>query len=339
MKPLSLQGHTRALTRVRINRDGDLLFTSSKDHTPCVWYLENGERIGTYIGHSGVIWDIDVSWDTKTLVSSSGDPSVKVWDVETGKVLGTRRVKTVGRSVSLSYSGHLVAYTTTKVAMTEPMLFVADIRDPSQLSSPSQPTEQTDPSQLNSVGNVTLDVSSNRCVFSHLDDTIVVGATNGHLHQYDLRNFDDAVNFCQTHSQNINDLQVSHDEGFIISSSADKTAQLHDAKSLDTLKTYRHTRPVNSAAISPTHDYICLGGGEEAINVTHTAVSSGQFEAKLYHMVYENEFAFFKGHFGPINTLAYSPDGRTIVTGSEDGFVRIQEMDQEYFDFQFQSDY
>lgn len=78
MKPLSLQGHTRALTRVRINHDGDLLFTASKDHNPSVWFLENGERIGTYNGHSGVIWDIDVSWDTKYLVTSSGDPSVRV---------------------------------------------------------------------------------------------------------------------------------------------------------------------------------------------------------------------------------------------------------------------
>jgi hypothetical protein len=106
--------------------------------------LENGERIGTYDGHrgifihrikqdfakfSGVIWDIDVSWDTKTMVSSSGDPSVKVsynhilfipgclqiWDVETGTNVGTRKVTTVGRSISQSFSGNLVAYTTTMV--------------------------------------------------------------------------------------------------------------------------------------------------------------------------------------------------------------------------------
>jgi translation initiation factor 3 subunit I len=96
---------------------------------------------------------------------------------------------------------------------------------------------------------------------------------------------------------------------------------------------FRHGRPVNSAAISPTHDYIVLGGGEEAMQVTQTGAASGQFEAKLYHIVYEKIFAFFKGHFGPINTLAFSPDGSTIVTGSEDGFVRIQEMDQEYFDY------
>lgn len=78
MRPLSLKGHDRALTRVRVNRDGDLLFSAGKDKSPCVWYTENGERIGTYDGHSGVIWDIDVSWDTKHLCSASGDGSVKV---------------------------------------------------------------------------------------------------------------------------------------------------------------------------------------------------------------------------------------------------------------------
>jgi hypothetical protein len=78
MKPLSLQGHTRALTRVRINNDGDLLFTASKDKSPCVWFMENGELVGTYQGHTGAIADIDVSWNTKMLASASADQSVKV---------------------------------------------------------------------------------------------------------------------------------------------------------------------------------------------------------------------------------------------------------------------
>lgn len=78
MKPLSLQGHTRPLTRVRINYDGDLLFTAGKDKEISVWYLENGERLGTYSGHNGVVWDIDISYDTKTIVSACADPSVKV---------------------------------------------------------------------------------------------------------------------------------------------------------------------------------------------------------------------------------------------------------------------
>lgn len=78
MKPLALFGQEKPLTRVRINRDGDLLFTSSKDSSPCLYYMENGERIGTYRGHSGVVWDIDVSWDSKKLATASGDQHAMV---------------------------------------------------------------------------------------------------------------------------------------------------------------------------------------------------------------------------------------------------------------------
>lgn len=77
--------------------------------------------------------------------------------------MGTRKVGTVARSISLSYSGNLVAYTTTLVSQARPMLFIADLRDSSQLNS-----EQAS-------GHVTLNHSSNCCVFSHLEDAIIVG--------------------------------------------------------------------------------------------------------------------------------------------------------------------
>jgi WD40 repeat protein len=50
MRPLALKGHTRPITRVRLNQEGDILFSSAKDKHICVWYTENGERIGTYEG-------------------------------------------------------------------------------------------------------------------------------------------------------------------------------------------------------------------------------------------------------------------------------------------------
>lgn len=79
MHPLSLKGHERPLTRIRLNREGDILFSSSKDKSICVWYVENGERIGTYLGHNGSVYDVDVKWDTEILVSASADTSLKVY--------------------------------------------------------------------------------------------------------------------------------------------------------------------------------------------------------------------------------------------------------------------
>jgi len=56
-----LHGHERAITQIRYNLEGDLLFSCAKDPQPNVWYSINGERLGTYKGHSGAVWCLDVS--------------------------------------------------------------------------------------------------------------------------------------------------------------------------------------------------------------------------------------------------------------------------------------
>lgn len=61
MRPILLQGHTRSLTQIKYNREGDLLFSVSKDKIVNVWYSHNGERLGTYNGHVGSVWTVDVN--------------------------------------------------------------------------------------------------------------------------------------------------------------------------------------------------------------------------------------------------------------------------------------
>ena len=61
MRPILLQGHTRSLTQIKYNREGDLLFSVSKDKVVNVWYSHNGERLGTYNGHLGSVWTVDVN--------------------------------------------------------------------------------------------------------------------------------------------------------------------------------------------------------------------------------------------------------------------------------------
>ena len=56
-----LHGHERAVTQIRYNHDGDLLFSVAKDNKPTVWLSENGERLGTYNGHNGAVWCVDVT--------------------------------------------------------------------------------------------------------------------------------------------------------------------------------------------------------------------------------------------------------------------------------------
>jgi translation initiation factor 3 subunit I len=37
MRPIFLSGHERALTQVKYNADGDIIFSVSKDHVVCAW--------------------------------------------------------------------------------------------------------------------------------------------------------------------------------------------------------------------------------------------------------------------------------------------------------------
>lgn len=144
------------------------------------------------------------------------------------------------------------------------------------------------------------------------------------------------VNSIKEHLSVIQDMQLNRDMTMFVTASKDTTAKLFDVESLACLKQYKTERPVNSAAISPIYDHVVLGGGQEAMDVTTTSTRAGKFDSRFFHLVYEEEFARLKGHFGPINSLAFHPDGKSYASGGEDGFVRIQTFDQNYHELVFE---
>jgi len=54
------------LNQIKFNREGDLLFSCSKDSTVNAWFSHNGERLGTYDGHNGTVWSLDVDREYST---------------------------------------------------------------------------------------------------------------------------------------------------------------------------------------------------------------------------------------------------------------------------------
>ncbi|CAG2183412.1 unnamed protein product, partial [Oppiella nova] len=122
-----------------------------------------------------------------------------------------------------------------------------------------------------------------------VDDSVITGHESGHIVNWDIKQ-KKKVKDVFVHKSQINDLQYSKDQTFFISASKDTTAKLFDTHTLEHLKTYKTERPVNSAAISPIRDHVVLGGGQEAMEVTTTAARSGKFEARFFHLIFEEEF-------------------------------------------------
>merc|ERR1711957_352666 len=133
-------------------------------------------------------------------------------------------------------------------------------------------------------------------------------------------------------------MNFTEDRLLMVTSSKDQTCKLWTMDEYECVKTYKSDRALNDVAISPLYDraedpkmHLIMAGGQDAKDVTTTAGSSGKFEAQLWQMVYEEEIGSVKGHFGPVNCLAWFREGNGFVTGGEDGYVRVHQFDSDYF--------
>ncbi|KAL1518246.1 hypothetical protein ABEB36_001895 [Hypothenemus hampei] len=324
MKPLILHGHERSINQIKYNREGDLLFSSSKDNKPNVWYSLNGERLGTFNGHQGVVWCIDVDWTTTKFISGAGDNSCKLWDCETGKEVANIKTMSSVRTCMFSYSANMAVYSTDTAMGQHCQIAILDVRTLDESISHQDPI-------------LRIPISGSRVssiLWDNLDETIITGHENGEIIQWDLK-VGKKLNSIKEHDQLINDMQWNKDGTMFITASKDHTAKLFDAETLMLLKTYKTERPVNSAAISPIAEHVVLGGGQEAMEVTTTSSRAGKFDSRFFHLVFEEEFARVKGHFGPINSVAFHPDGKSYSSGGEDGYVRVHNFDSSYFEYNF----
>ncbi|KAH7435719.1 hypothetical protein KP509_06G076700 [Ceratopteris richardii] len=322
MRPILLKGHERPLTFLKYNRDGDLLFSCAKDHTPNVWYSHNGERIGTYKGHNGAVWCCDVTRDSRRLITGSADQTVKIWDVETGIQVHSFAFGSPARAVDFAL-GDKLAVITTDPFMGAPSAIHVKRVDSESLRDSSE--------SLRIITGIQGRI--NRAVWGPLNKTIISAGEDATIRIWDaqtgklIKENDPEAG----HTKNITSLSKSADGSHFITGSSDKTAKLWDIRTLKLLKTYAAERPVNAVAISPVFDHVVVGGGQEASQVTTSDRRAGKFEATFYHKILQEEIGGVKGHFGPINALAFNPDGRGFSSGGEDGYVRIHHFDADYF--------
>lgn len=301
-----------------------MLFSAAKDTVPNVWYSLNGERLGTFHGHVGAVWCIDVDWTSTRLLSGGGDSTLKLWDVETGKEIGDISTNSSVRACLFSYSGNMAVYATDK-AMKHPCeIFVIDVRTANEGFTSQDPILRL-PIKTGRVSSI---------LWDNLDECLFTGHESGEIIKWDLK-AGKQLESIKEHDNLINDMQWNKQGTMFITASKDHTAKLFDADDLILLKTYKTERPINSAAISPIFEHVVLGGGQEAMDVTTTSTRSGKFDSRFFHLVFEEEFGRVKGHFGPINSVAFHPDGKSYSSGGEDGYVRVHTFDSSYLDYNF----
>jgi translation initiation factor 3 subunit I len=209
MRPIVLHGHERSITQIKYNKQGDLLFSVAKDHSPTIWFSENGERVGTYDGHSGALWCIDVNRDSCLVLTGAADNTSRLWDCETGKCIRTFDSKSSVRVCAFSDMGTRLIYSTDAKMGHKCELVLYD-------TNSEEPTFQ-------------VDIDGARVTAAQwglFDEHLITGHEDGEIKVFDVRNLSKPLEKAKKHTDAINDMQMNKDRTMFITASKDHSAKV-----------------------------------------------------------------------------------------------------------------
>jgi translation initiation factor 3 subunit I len=339
MKPIILQGHSRPIRDIKFNREGDLLFTGSNDRYVTLWASETGERIGTYY-HAAAVINMGVTLDSKLLVSGDATGGLYFWEVSSGTLLrkiemeSTLSIKYLDLSlgdqnVCFAYGGRTKDAKSSIDVYSINDLFAAKTEDKIIKDCPIL-------KQFNSTKSKYVN-----CKWMNLNRNILCGREDGVVQLLDY-NSGNILKEKQIHKEMLMDIDISKKEEVILTASKDGKSCVLDPDTFEVLHTMfpqNPTRNLNSCKISPLFSlgddieekfHAILAGGQESRDVTTTHAKKGGFEILFYNLMFGEELGAVQGHFGPVNTLAFGPDGKVVASGAEDATIRLHKLEEDY---------
>lgn len=318
--PYILTGHTRDVSHVAFNHEGDIFFSCSKDKTCQAWYTQEGKRLGSYDLQAAVTC-CEPTLNSKFLLTSSSDGNASVFDIETGALLKQFPHKQPLRDCAWAIGESMFAVVQTH-----------------SKSCPSQISVWTfDHTDLEGVEVRTLvlhgsDITGTfqKARFVDTSGTLIAIHNDGTVSKW---NTDDeaCIEYKKISEKPLTDISLTPDRGLALITSRDHRAYLVNVETLEIVKTYESDRPLNAAAMSPTMNHVLVAGGQDKHEVTLSGTTEGHFEVEFWHSIYEERLESVTGHYGPVNSLSVSRDGKAFISGSEDGNIRLYHFDDVYF--------
>lgn len=265
MRPIIITCHTRPVSVVKFNRDGDLFFTGSLDGQVTAFWTDPVERLGTYRSE-GAVRSFSVSEDSKLIIIASAVNGIFVFEVETGvqlSVLPAFQIKQV--EFSLGCKSFFLIQNRSKQC-------IVDIFQTSVFEKKVESYDQYEAGDKRTLINS--EVLYTKGAWGYLNKTLVLGTNKGFVEVVSVST-GEKLNSFHPHTETITDIRFSVDYSLMITASRDSYCNIYDPSDFKVIRVFNAQRPLNSATISPlitsdTKYHAIIGGGQETRDVTVT---------------------------------------------------------------------
>ena len=315
VKPLkTYQGYTNGIRAVAFLGENSII-SGGDSCDLSVWDRRSCQRKASLSLHHGRIWAIAVDRQNKRIASASDDHTVRLWDAATGKCLITLPGhRNWVRTVAFSRHGQFLASAgddcTIRIWNTGSGYCLKTL-------------EQTAADKRYWIRSVAFDPQNARYLVSGGDSQVV-------------ERWDRKEGTCKplaSHTQRIYSVAYSPDGKLIASGSADATVKLWDTEAGNVRHHLKNAdMAIQTVAFSPDGRYLAAGGEDQVVYVwslDDKTLEDKNIEDKNLE---ESCFVFMPRDSsdlsGGIRSIAFSPDGKFLISGGLDEIIRISDLEQ-----------
>ena len=310
----SLEGHSKSVHCVAFSSDGKQVVSGSSDDTARTWDLDTGMQIHILRGKSGPVYDAKFSHDGRLIVCCYDKHTAQFWDAHDGTLKRVLRGHNKAvQSVDFSPDGiHVVTGSLDGQAIVwnvetgQRHLTVSDPAPPPTLGGLLENLID----KARGVVSVAFSPDGGQILTANLDKALKTWDTRiGRSNQV-----------LQGHRDMVSCAAFSADGQQMVSGSYDQTLIVWDTRTRKKIHLLEgHDGPVKSAAFSPDGRWIVSGSGNDSQKI------EGRRNQVL--VVWDarsgERVRTLKGHDAAVSSVAFSPAGDLIASGSWDKTVKI----------------
>jgi WD40 repeat protein len=294
---LTFRGSVNSIASICFSPDGKRLASasSSDDRRVKVWDAQTGQQLLATWGHTQAVTSVCFSPDSKLLASGSWDTTVQVWDAQTGQELLTLKGHTQAvTSVCFSPDGKRLAS-----AGDDQTVRLWDAQTGQELLTLKGHTAQ--------VSSVCFRPDGKRLASASLDRTVLVWDAAG---RPPVRSF-------EGHTDAVTSVCFSPDGQLLASTADDQAVKIWQAQTGQHLLTIKGD--VREVSFSPDGTRLA-GASRDRKGKTETGV-------KVWMTQTGQEVLALKGLLREhVYSVAFSPDGKRIASGSWDHTVKVWDV-------------